>query len=42
MPDKNTLAVDMCNGTVGDMKELDVAESFKSKLCYSVQVKLQR
>ena len=30
MPDKNTLGVDICNGTVGDMKELDVAESFKS------------
>ena len=30
---KNTYGLDMYNGTVGDMKELGVAESFKSKLC---------
>jgi hypothetical protein len=30
---KNTYGLDMYNGTIGDMKELGVAESFKSKLC---------
>lgn len=30
---KNSFGLDMYNGTVGDMKELGVAESFKSKLC---------
>ncbi|KAL7514694.1 hypothetical protein ACHAXN_012076 [Cyclotella atomus] len=30
---KNTYGLDMYNGTIGDMKELGVAEAFKSKLC---------
>ena len=30
---KNTYGLDMYNGTIGDMLELGVAESFKSKLC---------
>ena len=30
---KNTYGLDMYNGAIGDMTELGVAESFKSKLC---------